>query len=75
MAVGLRFAGSANNEAFKTLLHYCKTFTSLSAKSIAELAGKSTIETCINVILISLAMVSVSINQVSSLLMKSVINL
>ncbi|KAL1131298.1 hypothetical protein AAG570_010916 [Ranatra chinensis] len=57
MAMGLRFAGSANNEAFTTLLYYCKIFTSLSAKSIAELAGKSTIETAINVILVSLAMV------------------
>ncbi|XP_049852727.1 anaphase-promoting complex subunit 1 isoform X1 [Schistocerca gregaria] len=57
MAVGLRFAGSANNEAFKTLLHYAKMFTNLSGKSIAELAGKSTIETCLNVMLLSLAMV------------------
>uniref|UniRef100_A0A1B6C0L0 Uncharacterized protein n=2 Tax=Clastoptera arizonana TaxID=38151 RepID=A0A1B6C0L0_9HEMI len=57
MAMGLRFAGSCNEEAFKTLHHFCKMFTSISGKSIAELAGKSTIETCINVILLSLAMV------------------
>ncbi|XP_046664707.1 anaphase-promoting complex subunit 1 isoform X3 [Homalodisca vitripennis] len=57
MAMGLRFAGSCNNEAFTTLLHYCKMVTSLSSKSIAELAGKSTIEACLNVIIISLAMV------------------
>lgn len=60
MALGLRFAGSANNEAFETLLKYAKTFTSLTGKSIAELAGKSTIEICLNVILLSLAMVSCS---------------
>jgi len=58
MSLGLRFAGSANNEAFETLFKYAKTFTSLTGKSIAELAGKSTIETCLNVILLSLAMVS-----------------
>lgn len=58
MALGLRFAGSANNEAFETLLKYAKTFTFLTGKSIAELAGKSTIETCLNVILLSLAMVN-----------------
>ncbi|CAH0388207.1 unnamed protein product [Bemisia tabaci] len=57
MAIGLRFAGSANNEAFETLHEYCLMFTSLTGKSIAELAGKSTIETCLNVILLSLALV------------------
>nr|CAD7262920.1 unnamed protein product [Timema shepardi] len=57
MAVGLRFAGSANNEAFNTLFKYAKMFTSLLAKSIAELAGKSTIETSLNVIVLSMAMV------------------
>ena len=58
MALGLKFAGSANTKAFETLFKYAKTFTSLTGKSIAELAGKSTIETCLNVILLSLAMVS-----------------
>lgn len=58
MAMGLRFAGSANEEAFNTLLSYCQMFISLCTKSVAELCGKSTIETCINVTLISLSMVS-----------------
>lgn len=58
MAMGLRFAGSANEEAFNTILYYCKMFISLCSKSVAELCGKSTIETCINVTLISLSMVS-----------------
>ncbi|KAL4141486.1 hypothetical protein QTP88_004117 [Uroleucon formosanum] len=57
MAMGLRFAGSANEEAFNTLLSYCQMFISLCSKSVAELCGKSTIETCINVTLISLSMV------------------
>lgn len=57
MSLGLRFAGSLNKEAFDTLLMYAKKFTSLLGKSIAELAGKSTIETSLNVIVLSLAMV------------------
>ncbi|XP_050429945.1 anaphase-promoting complex subunit 1 [Adelges cooleyi] len=57
MAMGLRFAGTANEEAFKTLLSYCQMFISLCSKSVAELCGKSTIETCINVTLLSLSMV------------------
>lgn len=65
MAMGLRFAGSANNQAFETLLYYCKLFTSISSKSIAELAGKSTIETCICVTLLSLAMVGYSSNYMN----------
>ncbi|XP_069677644.1 anaphase-promoting complex subunit 1 isoform X2 [Periplaneta americana] len=69
MALGLRFAGSANNEAFKTLFKYAKTFTSLTGKSIAELAGKSTIETCLSVILLSLAMVMAGTGELEVLRM------
>ncbi|CAB3377512.1 Hypothetical predicted protein [Cloeon dipterum] len=57
MAMGLRFAGSANNEAYETLFYFANHFISLLSKSIAELAGKSTVESCINVIVLSLAMV------------------
>ncbi|KAK3923529.1 Anaphase-promoting complex subunit 1 [Frankliniella fusca] len=57
LSLGLRFAGSHNKEAFNTLLMYAKKFTSLLGKSISELAGKSTIETSLNVIVLSLAMV------------------
>ncbi|KAF5270424.1 hypothetical protein FQR65_LT05612 [Abscondita terminalis] len=56
-AVGLKFAGSANDEAFAALLHFCHMFISLTSKSIAELAGKPTIETCLNVLLLSASMV------------------
>ncbi|CAH1966637.1 unnamed protein product [Acanthoscelides obtectus] len=52
-ALGLRYAGTSDENAFSTLLHYCHMFTSLTAKSIAELAGKSTIETCLNVVILS----------------------
>lgn len=60
--MGLKYAGSANEEAFATLLHYCHMFTSLTVKSIAELAGKPTIECCLNVILISVSMVSAELS-------------
>ncbi|XP_076677551.1 anaphase promoting complex subunit 1 isoform X2 [Andrena cerasifolii] len=57
MALGLRYAGTANKNAFKTLYNYAQMFTALSHKTIAELAGKSTIETCLNVTLLSAAVV------------------
>ncbi|XP_074033388.1 anaphase promoting complex subunit 1 isoform X2 [Leptinotarsa decemlineata] len=56
-ALGLKFAGTADEDAFETLLHFCHMFTSLTSKSIAELAGKSTIETCLTIVLLSTAMV------------------
>lgn len=57
MALGLRYAGTANKNAFNTLHYYAHMFTTLSHKTIAELAGKSTVETCLNVILLSTAVV------------------
>ena len=57
MALGLKYAGTANSIAFKTLYKYARMFTTLSQRSIGELAGKSTIETCLNVILLSTALV------------------
>jgi len=58
MAIGLRFAGSADREAFQVLLHYAIKFTTLLGKSIAELCGRATMETCLNVITVSLGMVN-----------------
>ncbi|XP_076035625.1 anaphase promoting complex subunit 1 isoform X2 [Oratosquilla oratoria] len=57
MVLGLKFAGSANSEAFRVLYKYTRMFTNFTKRSVAELAGKSTIETCLNVILLSLSMV------------------
>ncbi|XP_012289018.1 anaphase-promoting complex subunit 1 [Orussus abietinus] len=57
MALGLKYAGTANKNAFKTLYNYAQMFTALTHKSIAELAGKSTIETCLNVVLLATAVV------------------
>lgn len=57
MALGLKYAGTTNKNAFRTLYNYAQMFTALSYKTIAELAGKSTIETCLNVTLLSAAVV------------------
>lgn len=57
MALGLKYAGTANRNAFKTLYNYAQMFTALSHKTVAELAGKSTIETCLNVTLLAAAVV------------------
>ncbi|XP_070577566.1 anaphase-promoting complex subunit 1-like [Ptychodera flava] len=57
MCVGLRFAGAANESAFNCLLHFAKHFISLSTKTDAEIAGKNTIESCLNATVLSLAMV------------------
>ncbi|XP_077996954.1 anaphase-promoting complex subunit 1-like [Glandiceps talaboti] len=57
MCVGLRFAGSANQSAFKCLLYFAKDFTTLTTKTVAEIAGKNTLESCLNAVVLSLAMV------------------
>ncbi|KAK7071553.1 Anaphase-promoting complex subunit 1, partial [Halocaridina rubra] len=57
MVIGLKFAGSASSEAFQILWKFTRMFTNFTKRSVAELAGKSTIETCLNVILLSLSMV------------------
>ncbi|XP_011495610.1 PREDICTED: anaphase-promoting complex subunit 1 [Ceratosolen solmsi marchali] len=57
MAVGLKYAGTENMIAFKTLYHFLKMFMTLTHKSVAELAGKATIETCLNVVLLSASIV------------------
>lgn len=56
-ALGLRYAGTADEKAFQTLLHFCHMFTNLTLKPISELAGKPTVETCLNLVLLSTAMV------------------
>ncbi|XP_041352756.1 anaphase-promoting complex subunit 1-like [Gigantopelta aegis] len=58
MTMGLKFAGSANEAAFNTLMDCLKRlFLILSTSSFSEQTGKSTIENCVNVILTSVAMV------------------
>ncbi|XP_032780822.2 anaphase-promoting complex subunit 1 [Daphnia magna] len=55
--LGLKFAGSSNAEAFNTLYRYSKVLISLSGRSVAEWAGKATLEACLNTLVLSLSMV------------------
>ncbi|KAB7494829.1 Anaphase-promoting complex subunit 1 [Armadillidium nasatum] len=55
--LGLKFAGSANSEAFYVLWKYTRMFANFTKRSVAELAGKSTVETCLCSILLSLSLV------------------
>ncbi|XP_071962250.1 anaphase-promoting complex subunit 1-like [Antedon mediterranea] len=57
LVLGLRFAGSANHQAFLTLQHFVKVFHSKNSAEEIEMAGKSTIENCLNVVLIAWSMV------------------
>ncbi|KMQ87414.1 anaphase-promoting complex subunit 1 [Lasius niger] len=57
MALGLRYAGTANKNAFKILYNHTRMFLKLSHPTKAKFVGKSTIETCLNIILLSTAMV------------------
>lgn len=57
MAMGLKYAGTENIIAFKTLFHFLKMFMTLTHKSVAALAGKATIETCLNVVLLASSVV------------------
>ncbi|CAH3188191.1 unnamed protein product, partial [Porites evermanni] len=57
MAMGLRFAGSANLQAFNCLMHYTKYCKEMLTSAAVEQAGKPTVETCLDTILLSLTMV------------------
>lgn len=67
MALGLRYAGSADIDAYKTLLIFTKMFTSMTLKSVAELAGKATVETCLNVIVLAFASVMAGTGDIAVL--------
>merc|ERR1712043_154244 len=58
MAVGPRFAGSANEQAFTALYSMVKKILKLLSKPVlVEQAGKSSVENCLSVVVLSLAMV------------------
>ncbi|XP_059045476.1 anaphase-promoting complex subunit 1 [Achroia grisella] len=56
-AMGLRFAGSGDEDARDAVLHFARLFLTLAGKSIAELAGRSTLETCLCVCLLAAGMI------------------
>lgn len=57
MAMGLRFAGSSNAAAFNCLYKYVKMFLESVSSPVAVLAGHHNLETCLSVVLLSLALV------------------
>ncbi|XP_026741870.1 anaphase-promoting complex subunit 1 [Trichoplusia ni] len=57
-AMGLRFAGSGDEEARDTALHYARLFIAVGGKSVAELAGRSTLEACLCVCLLAAGMIT-----------------
>jgi len=58
MALGLKFAGSANKDAFKAVMGYTKMFLQLPNKPPeADQAGRSTVESCLNVLVVSLSLI------------------
>lgn len=57
MVIGLRFAGTENPIAFKTLKKIITFFLSANGQYIGEYAGKATVESCIILVLIALSLV------------------
>ncbi|CAN8002147.1 unnamed protein product [Ixodes hexagonus] len=57
LCLGLKFAGSANGQAFDTLLHYTRLFLDLQRRPSAEQAGRNTLETCLLASVLGLSLV------------------
>lgn len=57
LCIGLKFAGSANLQAFDILRHYTMYFLNLQKQAVAEQAGRNTLETCLLVTVLSLSLV------------------
>ncbi|KAJ8671499.1 hypothetical protein QAD02_002758, partial [Eretmocerus hayati] len=57
MAIGLKYAGTGEISAFRTVHHFLRMFISLLDRSVAELTGRATLENCLNVILLSCAII------------------
>ncbi|GBP50317.1 Anaphase-promoting complex subunit 1 [Eumeta japonica] len=55
--IGLRYAGSGNEEARDALLHYARLLLRLGGRSVAELAGRATLESCLCAVVLAAAMV------------------
>ncbi|CAG9788243.1 unnamed protein product [Diatraea saccharalis] len=66
-SVGLRFAGSGDEDARDAVLHYARLFLALGGKSVAELAGRSTLEACLCVCLLAAGMIMAGRGDISVL--------
>ncbi|KAG6462477.1 hypothetical protein O3G_MSEX013283 [Manduca sexta] len=66
-ALGLRFAGSGDEDARDAVLQRAGAFATLAARPLADLAGRSTLETCLCVCLLAAAMIMCGRGDVSVL--------
>ncbi|XP_049874978.1 anaphase-promoting complex subunit 1 [Pectinophora gossypiella] len=66
-ALGLRFAGSGDEEARDAALHAARLLLALAGQSLAELAGRSTLEACLCVCLLAAGMIMAGRGDVSVL--------
>ncbi|MBN3279981.1 APC1 protein, partial [Polyodon spathula] len=57
MAVGFRFAGTANSDAFNCLYKFARNFMQCLPASTAVIMGHYNLETCLSIVLLSLSMV------------------
>uniref|UniRef100_A0A3P9N0J1 Anaphase-promoting complex subunit 1 n=1 Tax=Poecilia reticulata TaxID=8081 RepID=A0A3P9N0J1_POERE len=57
MALGLRFAGSANSDAFDCLYEFAKTFMKMMSFAGTAAMGYYNLQTCLSMILLSMSMV------------------
>lgn len=55
--IGLKYAGTENMEAFATLRAVIKEFLSFPGSPMGECAGRTTVESCLMVLLISISLV------------------
>ena len=63
--MGMRFAGTANNQAFEALFKLTKKLMAISKRSVAELAGKATMEQTICIMVLALSIGNNSDNEIS----------
>eukprot|EP00795_Rhopilema_esculentum_P002872 gene2872-1109_t len=57
MALGIKFAASANQSAFDTLIHFTQKFQKLASNPIFEKGGRAVIEMCLTTVLVSTSLV------------------
>lgn len=69
MVIGLRYAGTENPAAFKTLKKIITFFLSANGQYIGEYAGKATVESCIIMVLIALSLVFAGTGNINILRM------
>ena len=62
LALGMRFAGTSNNQAFDALFALTKKLMAISKRSVAELAGKATMEQTICIMVLSLSIGKKTLN-------------